>query len=101
MRPNVSYVFEDLRETCYRDAYFNWIVCISTLEHVGLDNTRFYTSDLRRKEVSPGDHLRVASELRRVLRPGGVLYLSVPFGLSRNHGLVSGIRRDHDRPGAR
>jgi hypothetical protein len=23
MRPNVSYVFEDLRETCYRDAYFN------------------------------------------------------------------------------
>jgi len=86
MRPNVSYVYEDLRETCYGDGYFDWVVCISTLEHVGLDNTRFYTSDQTRREASPDDYLRVVGELRRVIRPGGVLDLSVPFGRHRNHG---------------
>ena len=85
-RPNVSYVYEDLRETCYRDRYFDWVVCISTLKHVGLDNTRFYTSDPDRNELNPDDYVRVVTELRRVLKPGGILYLSVPFGHHRNHG---------------
>ena len=42
----VSYVYEDLREVCYRDCYFDWIVCLSTLEHVGMDNTIVYTKNL-------------------------------------------------------
>ena len=85
-RSNVSYVYEDLRETCYRDGYFDWVVCISTLEHVGMDNTRFYTSDRDRNELNPDDYIGVVAELRRVLKPGGILYLSVPFGHHRNHG---------------
>jgi hypothetical protein len=64
-------VYEDLRETCYRDGYFDWVVCISTLKHVGLDNTRFYTSDPDRNELNPDDYVRVVTELRRVLKPAG------------------------------
>jgi SAM-dependent methyltransferase len=89
-RPRVprhtSYVYEDLRDTCFRDAYFDWVVCLSTLEHVGLDNTRFYTDDVSKREESGDAYLGVAAELMRVLRPGGTLYLSVPFGAHRNHG---------------
>src|SRR5690348_3989576 len=41
----ISYVYEDLRSTCYRDSFFDWVVSLSTLEHIGLDNTRLYTND--------------------------------------------------------
>jgi hypothetical protein len=33
-----------------------------------------------RNESNPDDYVRVVTELRRVLKPGGTLYLSVPFG---------------------
>lgn len=85
-RPNISYVYEDLRGTCFKDNYFDWVVSLSTLEHIGLDNTRFYTRDSSKRENRPDTYLRVVEELRRVLKPGGVLYLSVPFGRYRNHG---------------
>jgi SAM-dependent methyltransferase len=85
-RPDVSYVYEDLRHTCFRDEYFDWVVSLSTLEHVGMDNTAFYTTDTSRREQRPQDYLRVVGELRRVLKPGGVLYASVPFGHQANLG---------------
>jgi len=82
----VSYVFEDLRDTCYREDYFDWIVSLSTIEHVGMDNTLFYTSDSSKKENAPDDYLSVIQEYRRILKTGGVLFLSVPFGQYKNHG---------------
>lgn len=53
----ISYVYEDLRESCYRDCYFDWVVSISTLEHVGMDNTLFYTKDSSRRESNPESYL--------------------------------------------
>ena len=37
----VSYVYADLRRLPYRDAYFDTVVSLSTLEHVGKDNSRY------------------------------------------------------------
>lgn len=75
-----SYVFADLRKLPFLDNYFDVITCISTLEHVGMDNTMIYTYDKKYKENKQEDYLKAVLELKRVLRPGGVLLISVPFG---------------------
>ncbi len=76
----ISYVFGDLRDMPFRDDSFDHIACISTLEHIGLDNTLLYTQDAAKKENSPDSHLLALAEMRRVVRPGGSLFLTVPFG---------------------
>jgi SAM-dependent methyltransferase len=75
---SVSYEFADLRDLPLRDNYFDQIACLSTLEHVGL-NTEIYTHE-RIERLQKGDYKLAASELWRVLKPGGHLYLTMPFG---------------------
>jgi len=85
-RTGISYVYEDFRSSCFRDGYFDSIACISTLEHVGLDNTMLYTGDSSKKENTTGDAEIVIAEFRRMLRAGGRLYLTFPFGKHHNYG---------------
>ncbi len=82
----ISYVFEDLRTTCFREMMFDCICCISTIEHVGLDNTILYTCDQGKKENRPEDYLPLVEVLHSLLKPGGSLYLTLPFGKAKNHG---------------
>ncbi len=82
----ISYVYEDFRSSRFRDNYFDFIVCVSTLEHVGLDNTLLYTDDGSKSENSEGDACIVMRELKRMLRPGGKLYLTFPYGKHQNFG---------------
>jgi hypothetical protein len=82
----VSYVYEDLRDSCYREGYFDWIVSISTLEHVGMNNALLYTSDSSKNESDPESYLKAVSELHRILKTGGVLYITLPFGRAHSHG---------------
>jgi SAM-dependent methyltransferase len=82
----VSYVYEDLRETCYRDNFFDWIICLSTLEHIGFDNSFLYTQDKSRKEKDINAYQTALKEFHRILKPGGMLYLSFPFGKYLDHG---------------
>ncbi len=82
----ISYVYEDLRATCFRDDHFDFVVSLSTIEHVGLDNTLLYTKDLSKKERNPESYRDAIREYRRILKPRGTLYLSFPYGRYRNHG---------------
>lgn len=82
----ISYIYGDLRDCCCRDEFFDWAVSISTLEHVGMDNTRHYTKDVAQNESRPDSHLSAVLELRRVLKPGGVLYVTLPYGQPQNLG---------------
>jgi SAM-dependent methyltransferase len=75
----ISYLYGDLRDIPARDGQFDTIVCLSTLEHVGCDNSA-YTGDATQAEHRPDDFRGVMAELRRVLATGGTLLLSVPYG---------------------
>ena len=81
----ISYLFDDLRRLPYRDNLFDWIVCLSTLEHIGADNA-IYTTATGKREMQAGDHLQAVRELRRILKPGGTVYFSMPFGQAANLG---------------
>lgn len=74
----ISYHYGDLRNLPFSDEWFDEIVCLSTLEHVGMDN-RGYDPDASEK-LDDTSYLVAASELWRTLKPGGVLFISVPFG---------------------
>jgi SAM-dependent methyltransferase len=83
-KQGISYVYEDLRNSCFRDEYFDWIASLSTIEHIGLDNTLLYTADASKKENQSASCLGAVKEFHRMLKPGGKLYLSVPFGKAVN-----------------
>ena len=42
-RSGISYIYDDLRSIPMRDEIYGTVICISTLEHIGFDNS-FYTT---------------------------------------------------------
>lgn len=84
--PLVSYIYGDLRETILRSELFDTIVCISTLEHVGMNNGLLYTQDILYDESKPVDYRLVVKEFHRLLKPDGRLLLTVPYGRYEDHG---------------
>lgn len=82
----VSYIFGDLRDTCFKDGHFDFIASLSTIEHIGLDNSLIYSKAREHNENRPESYLSAVAEFRRILKKGGTLYLSVPYGKHKNYG---------------
>jgi SAM-dependent methyltransferase len=90
---NISYVYADLRELPYRDGFFDTVLTVSTIEHVGMDNRGYGGGE---RAVEPEREAeRAVAELRRVVRDGGRLLLTVPYGEKEDHGTF----RQFDRKG--
>ena len=72
----------DVRELPFAEGSFDVAFCVSTLEHVGRDNSVYGVSEERDEQGMTS----ALGELRRVLAPGGRLLVTVPCGEHEDHG---------------
>jgi SAM-dependent methyltransferase len=72
----------DVRSLPLEDRSLDQVLLVSTLEHVGADNTVYGVES----EKGPAARLDALRELRRVLRRDGSLLVTVPLGEPRDHG---------------
>lgn len=81
----ISYLYADLRDLPLRSGYYDTVVSVSTLEHVGMDTTRYGAADEAEPDPRPS-LLAAVRELRRVLAQSGRLLFTVPYGVPEDHG---------------
>ncbi|MDP3775470.1 MAG: hypothetical protein Q8Q85_14520 [Gemmatimonadales bacterium] len=86
--PGVSYVPRDARDPGLLAASFGQVTCISTLEHVGCDNTLYGALPQPAAGAAETNEARAAAmrALRTLVAPGGSLLLTVPYGRYEDHG---------------
>ena len=82
-QPCISGVTGDALALPFRPGAFDLIFAISVIEHIGRDNSIYGVSEHPVEEF--GD-LKAARALASLLRPGGRLLITVPFGRLENHG---------------
>jgi ubiquinone/menaquinone biosynthesis C-methylase UbiE len=72
-KPNCD-IMMDARMTGFRKAVFDQVICISTIEHIGIraDYTGHYDDD-------DGD-IKTIKEIVRILKKGGNAIISLPYG---------------------
>jgi SAM-dependent methyltransferase len=80
--PGMTTVRADVRELPFEDRSFDLILCVSTLEHVGADNTGYGLE----AEADGESRLTALRELRRVLATDGRLLITVPCGEPGDYG---------------
>lgn len=71
--PNFTFKQGDIRECGYPDAWFDVVVCVSTLEHVGVKG--YYGVKLE----DYGGDMAAVKEIVRILKPDGLLIVTVPY----------------------
>lgn len=84
----INYVYGDLRELPFKENNFDQIICQSTIEHIDMDNS-MYGYEMKNQagsSVKSYEYMKVIEELYRVLKKGGILLLTFPFGKFENHG---------------
>ena len=69
---NLNVVVADITRLPYRDGELESISCLHVIEHIGLG--RYGDS------LDPEGHVKAIRELKRILKQGGRLYVSVPIG---------------------
>jgi ubiquinone/menaquinone biosynthesis C-methylase UbiE len=71
----------NIADTNFDSNQFDCIWCISALEHFGMNNSG-YTSEFTMDNTLAG---RALQEMVRILKPGGQILITVPFGKYEDH----------------
>lgn len=84
----ISYIYGDLRELPFGDNWFDTIVSQSTIEHIDMDNSIYGYDIVHNEEVDKKSYqyLIAVKEMIRVLKSGGSLLITFPYGKFENHG---------------
>ena len=82
---SISYVFGDLRVPFFAESTFDVVISVSTIEHIGLDNTLLYTADNSKNEWDSKGFVPAVIEFKRVVKKGGLCLITVPFGKAGVH----------------
>lgn len=88
-----SSVRADITAHPFENNSFDLIWCISTLEHFGMDNAHYTDSFKIDRNLASTSMI----EMVRMLRPGGHLLITVPFGRFEDHGWLINYDAEHWR----
>lgn len=84
LKPTISYVHGDFRNSILRPGTFDTIVCISTLEHVGMwpIPTPPFEESLAKPQPQKDlfGYRAALRAFRELLAPGGQLLVTIPYG---------------------
>jgi SAM-dependent methyltransferase len=72
----IRFIQGDARKMKFKDNEFDIVTCVSTLEHIGLVDTPYYTDKVWDKD---GDK-RAMKEMVRVVKKGGLIILTLSYG---------------------
>lgn len=72
---NIRFIQQDIIKVPLPEASFDAVTCISTLEHIGLRSRYGSIEDI------DGD-IKMMKEILKVLRPGGMVIITVPYGIA-------------------
>lgn len=87
--PNFHFVLGDITKTDFPDSFFDAVSAVSTLEHIGLKG-RYGIS-----EGDPEGDAQAVREIRRILRRGGRLLVTLPYGKEKRQTTLNRVY-NHD-----
>lgn len=83
---NFKFIKGNILKTSFPDSYFDWIIAVSTIEHIGLKGRYSSTMDLNNDR-------KAILEMMRILKRGGNILITVPFGRAK---IVRAFHRVYD-----
>jgi len=85
---NLKFRRSDIRKLDFHTNTFDKIMAVSVIEHIGLDNPQVLSKE--KPKIEDDGDVKAFKELLRILKPGGEIIMSLPFGI--HDGLTCGNR---------
>jgi SAM-dependent methyltransferase len=86
--PNFHFVKGDIRSTTFPNGFFDCVYAVSTLDHLGLAGR--YSVRVNDADAD----IKAITEIGRILRPGGIFLVTVPYGEGK---IIKPMERIYDR----
>ena len=89
---NINFRKLDIRKLDFQTNTFDKIIAVSVIEHIGLDSPQVWSKE-KPKTEDDGD-IKAFKEFLRVLKPGGEIIMTFPFGI-RNELILGNEARNY------